>query len=177
MIFLKDMSILAEYNLAYRWSSLDKYNTAVLSLNKKLAVQNNQLYGLFINDYMYSNVDRLISRLHPHNLADLVGFLTGESIFSYKSLMLFHSGMFDPAWLCMDRILTNPDPTLVCKSSDFVMPMRADPSRFSIDNFFPGAFAYHVHLSGINKLGIHEKSFFQYFEIHLESQLNINSDF
>lgn len=174
MIFLKDMSILAEYNLAYRWSYLDKYNTAVLSINKQLAAQNDNLFGLFINENLLSNVNSLIAQLHPHKLADLVRQSTRTTIYEYKSLMLFHSCLFDPAWLCMDKQIGNPNPKLVCDSSDFTDRKLVERDRFRIDEFFPGAFAFHVHLSSRkDDSGIHNQSYFRYFELELESRLKL----
>lgn len=167
------MSILAEYNLAYRWSYLDKYNTAVLSINKQLAAQNDNLFGLFINENFLSNVNRLIAQLHPHKLADLVHKATRMSIYEYKPLMLFHSCLFDPAWLCMDKKVSNPNPKLVCDSSDFTDRKLAERERFRIDEFFPGAFAFHVHLSSRDSSIIHNESYFRYFELELESRLKL----
>lgn len=176
IIFLKDMSILAEYNLAYRWSVHCAFNTAVLGFNNKfLTDQMDELYALILDENKETNVDQLVGDLHPTILAEKVIHRQGDddmAIFEYEPLRIFHTALFDPIFNCLDDIVINPDSKLVCRQPEFVSRKLIEPAEFSVESFFAGAFTYHVHLSGVEEGSIiHNESYFRYFELDLESRI------
>lgn len=168
------MSILSNYNFAYRWSYTTNYNTAVMGINRKLVDKSDKLYSIFINETTNS-ISNLISQLHPNELSRLVRNRLGDNseIFSYDALQVFHSCFFDPAWVCFDGVVKNPDPTFVCSPIDFTNRKLIDSSKFRPDGFFPGAFTYHLHLSR-RDFNFSSDSYFGYFESYFSKTLKLN---
>lgn len=170
-MFLKDMSILFKYTFAYRWSFTNNYNTAVIGVNHGLVAQNDNLFSLFINSH--NSVSSLIDALHPYILSARIRSHVQNEIFSYRPLRTFHSALFDPAWLCLDGQVPNPDSRNVCSPADFTNRKLVEPCEFSPDDFFSGAFAYHLHLSR-KDFQIKNDAYFTYFEKYFAKKLNIS---
>lgn len=169
VIFLKDMSILAKYNFAYRWSSTNDYNTAVMGINGRLNMEKTKdLYDLFIRES--TTIDQLINKLHPIRLTKLVvNNRNNVSIFDLGQLnsLLFvamHSGLFDPAWLCNDKKVPRASERDVCVFKEFTSSKLMNEEEFKAEMFFAGAFTYHFHLSTRSNLEINNQSYFKYFE-------------
>lgn len=158
------MSTLTDYNFAYRWSYTNNYNTAVMGLNLNLAAQNDQIYSLFISRDSHTTIDTLIYKLHPFRLSKSLSTLN-RTIFNFESIKLFHTVLFDPVWVCTS------EKSVVCSSFAFVEPKLNDSSEFKPDEFFPGAFTYHLHLTSLVKMRISENSYFRHFETYFQSML------
>ena len=173
VIFLKDMQIFRGYTFAYRWSDGKAINTAIMGLNR--AQNNHDLYSHFISQS--NTISGLIQALHPIRLSQ-----TFQDVFNFKGLDVMHVSLFDPAWICNDR-RKKKDYTFpggaVCLFEEFTNKEIID---FHAEDFFPGSFAYHIHLSGfgkwsifgyelfgMNTLRINNLSYFYHFENYFSS--------
>lgn len=144
-----------------------------MGINKKLTLKNDKLYKIFINEKT-NTIQNLISKLHPEELSRLIRNLTGISeIFSYDPLRVFHTCFFDPAWLCFDGVLNNTNPKFICTPEEFINKTILHSKNFQLNEFFPGAFTYHLHLSrGFSKYT--RDSYFSYFENYFPKFLKLN---
>jgi len=144
-----------------------------MGINKELVVKNNNLYGLFINEK--NTIHNIINDLHPNEISSRIRKHVHGNIFSYDSIKVFHSCFFDPAWLCLDEQVANPSAKFVCSPLDFTNRKLIEPSEFRPDEFFPGAFTYHLHLSGTG-FNIVNQSYFEYFEEYFFGLLKLKTD-
>lgn len=132
------------------------------------------LYSLFIHGS--NTVSDLVNSLHPKKLTNLVNIKRNRSIFEYEPIRVFHSFLFDPAWLCHDQEVERFNNQSVCNFDEFINFKFINEVDFKPQNFFPGAFTYHLHLSDFSRntlLGfnlfknvylIRNESYFEYFE-------------
>jgi hypothetical protein len=171
VIYLKDMQIFREYTFAYRWSDQYAINTAIMGLNR--AQNNHDLYSKFISDS--NSLGGLIRKLHPRRLSE-----TFQDVLNFKGLDVMHVSFFDPAWYCNDE-RKDKYRGVVCKFKEFT---NKEITQFHVEDFFPGSFAYHIHLSGFGKwsifgyelfgmdtLRINNFSYFYHFENYFSTLL------
>ena len=148
------------FNFAYRWSFLNNYNTAIMGFNKQIDSSIIDLINTINRNE--SSIYNLIIGFHPESLSKKVASLNkGESIYDYKPLVPLHSHFFDGAWLCNDGCSKRLTNISVCGFNEFYTRTFMSYSDFRIENFFEGAYAYHLHFKPSS---IHEYSYFAYFE-------------
>lgn len=112
----------------------------------------------------------LISAFHPFALAARLPPMENTNVFDLKLVKMYHSSLFDPAWLCNDGVIDRATPLTPCGFRDFNNNLDVERKDFQPDNFFPGAFTYHLHLKDCKTL-IKNNSYFQYFEDYFKSVL------
>lgn len=157
-----------------------------MGLNRDLTRANQDLYDIFVT--RSNTIGHLVKSLHPRRLSKLIEIKRGKSVFDYDALEVLHGSLFDPAWLCNDDHIERAQPTFVCKFGEFTAKKFMEKRDFDIERFFPGAFAYHLHLSVFGKLSflgyeilgeklrISEDSYFSYFEDYFRTTLKLSSD-
>jgi hypothetical protein len=160
-------------NFAYRWSFVEKMNTAVLSINKKKDMTIIDLYNRIVKKS--NNLDDLISNFHPDEVSKEIVILNvlKNNVFDYKPLKILNQLLFDPAWLCFDNIIERFNDTSVCYFKEFTSKQFVSNDNFKPSNFFPGAFTYHIHLKR-SKGKIFGGSYFQLFENYYKSILQLD---
>jgi hypothetical protein len=100
-------------------------------------------------------------------------------IFNYKDLDVYSSVLFDPAWLCYDlKLVFNDNQKLVpfCTFPDFY-DIKISEKQFKMENFFPGVFAYHLHLKSCGSCKIRNKSYFNHVEKYFHSKIEFLKKF
>ncbi|KAJ6519714.1 glycosyltransferase family 32 protein [Mycena sanguinolenta] len=119
---------------AYRWSRLDKYNTAVLHLNKGSALGTFLFRTALKNDLDFHpmTVSRYLKEAHLEGL-----------------LLRLPDALFDSAWLNTEYFQWErpPQPFFTDFQDFFDTPLKisAAPHALGFDGFFKGAFSYHFH--------------------------------
>ncbi|KAJ7293474.1 glycosyltransferase family 32 protein [Mycena rebaudengoi] len=119
---------------AYRWSRLEKYNTAVLHLNKQSALGTFLFRTALKNDLDFHpmTVSRYLKDAHLEGL-----------------LLRLADALFDPAWLGTEYYQRDrpPQPYFTDFGEFFDTPVGASaaPHALGIDGFFKGAMSYHYH--------------------------------
>lgn len=101
----------------------------------------------------------MVHLTHPYIITDIIANLNNNTIYNSKLLKVYHSLLFDSAWLCYDGYMPRIGPSMICNFKEFAI----DKSEFDVSQFFPGAFAYHLHLRNIG-LVINKNSYFEKFE-------------
>jgi hypothetical protein len=160
-------------NFAYRWSYVEKMNTAVLSINKKKDMTIIDLYNKIVKKTR--TLDDLIANFHPDEVSKeiaILNVLKKNSVFGYKPLKVLNQFLFDPAWLCFDGIIGRFNNISVCYFKEFTMKQFVSNENFKPNSFFAGAFTYHLHLSG-SKEKIITGSYFEMFENYYKSILQL----
>ncbi|KAK4702138.1 DDB1- and CUL4-associated factor 13, partial [Phenoliferia sp. Uapishka_3] len=119
---------------AYRWSRLEKYNTAVLKM------QRNSALGNFIFRTAVANgLD-----FHPMTISRYMKDAGMEGL-----LLRLPDALFDPAWLNTEYYQRDRPPFPYFKRFEdfFETPAEgsAAPTALGIDGFFKGSFGYHYH--------------------------------
>ena len=81
-------------NFAYRWSFVEKMNTAVLSINKKKDMTIIDLYNRIVKKSR--NLDDLISNFHPDEVSKEIVILNvlKNNVFEYKPLKILNQFNF-----------------------------------------------------------------------------------
>ncbi|KAF8640962.1 hypothetical protein AX17_000608 [Amanita inopinata Kibby_2008] len=135
-IFLRDWEEVWGWKgaFAYRWSRMEKYNTAVLHLNKESAL------GKFLfRTALKNGLD-----FHPMTVSRYVKDAHLEEL-----LLRLPDALFDPAWLNTEgyQIHRPPQPFFTSFEDFFDTPIldSAAPQALGFDGFFKGAFSYHYH--------------------------------
>jgi hypothetical protein len=161
-MYLKDMRFFWYFNFAYRWSFVEKrYNTAVMGFNKIIDSSISELINQISKNQ--SSVNELVAGFHPEPLSQTVSNLNKiKTIYDYKPLIPLHGHFFDGAWLCHDGCVPRISNVSVCKFNEFYTKKFIDYENFRPENFFNGAYAYHIHFKESYK--IDEFSYFAYFE-------------
>ncbi|KAJ7357259.1 glycosyltransferase family 32 protein [Mycena albidolilacea] len=119
---------------AYRWSRLEKYNTAVLHLNKGSALGTFLFRTALKNDLDFHpmTVSRYLKEAHLEGL-----------------LLRLPDALFDSAWLNTEyfQLSRPPQPFFTDFQDFFDTPLKtsAAPHALGFDGFFKGAFSYHFH--------------------------------
>ncbi|CAH7687064.1 hypothetical protein PPACK8108_LOCUS21796 [Phakopsora pachyrhizi] len=119
---------------AYRWSRLEKYNTAVLRLHRHSAM------GSFLFKTALANgLD-----FHPMTISRYTKDANLESL-----LLRLPDALFDSAWLNTEYYQRDrPAFPYFKRFEDFFDPPKetdAGPAAIGFDGFFRGAFSYHFH--------------------------------
>ncbi|KAJ7630829.1 glycosyltransferase family 32 protein [Roridomyces roridus] len=135
-LFLRDWEELWGWKgaFAYRWSRLEKYNTAVLHLNKGSALGTFLFRTALKNDLDFHpmTVSRYLKEAHLEGL-----------------LLRLPDALFDSAWLGTEYYQRDrpPQPFFQDFGEFFDTPLSssAAPHALGFDGFFKGAFSYHFH--------------------------------
>jgi hypothetical protein len=171
IIFLRDLSLLYNENFAYKWSYSPQFNTAIIGFNKYVNPQGGKLVEHVLA--RTNSALRLTLLFHPFKLAEHIAALNRTStVFDNDLLRMYHSYLFDSAWLCYDRWAARETPTSVCFFEELITRHFIDERDFARPSqIFPGAFTYHQRLrnSVISNL-----SYFKYFENFYEKKLTLN---
>ncbi|KAI0343679.1 glycosyltransferase family 32 protein [Trametopsis cervina] len=119
---------------AYRWSRLEKYNTAVLRMNRNSAL------GTFLfRTALKNGLD-----FHPMSVSQYTKDAYLEGL-----LLRLPDALFDSAWLNTEQYQRDrpPQPYFTEFSNFFETPSQsgAAPQALGIDGFFKGAYSYHFH--------------------------------
>ncbi|KIY50572.1 hypothetical protein FISHEDRAFT_39271 [Fistulina hepatica ATCC 64428] len=135
-IFLRDWEELWGWRgaFAYRWSRLEKYNTAVLHLNKGSA-----LGSFLFRTALKNNLD-----FHPMTVSRYTKDAYLEGL-----LLRLPDALFDSAWLNTEYYQRErpPQPYFTDFADFFDTPTQsgAAPLALGFNGFFKGAFSYHFH--------------------------------
>ncbi|GAA5869166.1 hypothetical protein JCM8547_005158 [Rhodosporidiobolus lusitaniae] len=135
-ILLRDWTELFNWHgaFAYRWSRLEKYNTAVLKMQRGSAI------GHFIFRTAVANgLD-----FHPMTVSRYTKDANLEGL-----LLRLPDALFDPAWLNTEYYQRDRPPQPYFKRFEdfFDTPkeINAAPLATGFDGFFKGSFSYHFH--------------------------------
>lgn len=119
---------------AYRWSRLERYNTAVLRMNKGSALGSFLFYTALRNDLDF----------HPMTVSQYMKDAYLEGL-----LLRLPDALFDPAWLNTEDYQRDrpPFPYFTEFGDLFSTPQTggAAPLTQGFDGFFRGAYSYHFH--------------------------------
>ena len=173
VIMLKDMKDLWGFNFAYRWSIGSNLNTAVLGLNLNVDPSVRIVYDHALNSFSFG-VSGFYYLFHPYKISNIVRELNGNSLFEFKTLRVLNCVLFDPAWICADSNHTVNHFEGVCDFSEFNRKSIRNETSFRAEDFFGGAFTYHLHLKNLG-FHVNEMSFFKYFENFYLKNLKIKS--
>ncbi|KAI0687426.1 hypothetical protein BC835DRAFT_404522 [Cytidiella melzeri] len=119
---------------AYRWSRLEKYNTAVLRMNRNSAL------GTFLfRTALKNGLD-----FHPMSVSKYTKDAYLEGL-----LLRLPDALFDSAWLNTEQYQRDrpPQPYFTGFADFFDTPVQnsAAPQALGFDGFFKGAYSYHFH--------------------------------
>ncbi|KAJ7706290.1 hypothetical protein B0H17DRAFT_1036612 [Mycena rosella] len=135
-LFLRDWEELWGWKgaFAYRWSRLEKYNTAVLHLNK----------GSALGTFLFRTALKNDLDFHPMTVSRYLKEAMLESL-----LLRLPDALFDSAWLGTEYYQRDrpPQPFFTDFGDFFDTPLAssAGPHALGFDGFFKGAFSYHFH--------------------------------
>ncbi|KAF8585562.1 hypothetical protein K439DRAFT_1632567 [Ramaria rubella] len=135
-IFLRDWEELWGWKgaFAYRWSRLEKYNTAVLRMNKNSA----------LGTFLFRTALRNGLDFHPMTIS-----LYTKDAYLEELLLRLPDALFDSAWLNTEYYQRDRPPfpyfTDFLDFFDTPVVSGAAPQALGIEGFFRGAFSYHFH--------------------------------
>ncbi|KAF8140351.1 hypothetical protein EV363DRAFT_1393263 [Boletus edulis] len=135
-IFLRDWEELWGWKgaFAYRWSRLEKYNTAVLRMNK-----NSALGSFLFRTALKNGLD-----FHPMTVSRYTKDAHLEGL-----LLRLPDALFDSAWLNTEVFQRErpPQPYFIEFADFFNTPTQnsAAPQALGFEGFFRGAYSYHFH--------------------------------
>jgi len=119
---------------AYRWSRLERYNTAVLRLNKGSALGSFLFYTALRNDLDF----------HPMTVSRYM-----KDAYLEPLLLRLPDALFDSAWLNTEDYQRDrpPFPYFTEFGDLFTTPQSsgAAPLSLGFEGFFRGAYSYHFH--------------------------------
>ncbi|KAJ7628538.1 glycosyltransferase family 32 protein [Roridomyces roridus] len=119
---------------AYRWSRLEKYNTAVLRMNK----------GSALGTFLFRTALRNGLDFHPMTVSRYTKDAYLEGL-----LLRLPDALFDAAWLNTEYYQRDrpPQPYFTEFSDFFDTPEQnsASPQALGFDGFFKGSYSYHFH--------------------------------
>jgi WD repeat and SOF domain-containing protein 1 len=119
---------------AYRWSRLEKFNTAVLRMNK----------GSALGSWLFRTALRNGLDFHPMTVSMYTKDADLDGLF-----LRLPDALFDPAWLVTEYYQRDRPPFPYFQSFHdlFRTPSTdgAAPQSVGFDGFFRGAFSYHWH--------------------------------
>ena len=164
IVFLRDMRPFWSKTFVHRWSANDDYNTAVMGLQLSDTKLVTTIYETILNDTKHRDIN-LVDAFYPTRIKDTIKKLNNGKIYNYLNFLVYHSALFDPAWLCNDGVLKRYNEKTVCKYQEFYDTIIA-ADEFDIKNFYDGAFTFHLHLGNCGKCQINATSFFNHIEIY-----------
>lgn len=135
-IFLRDWEELWGWKgaFAYRWSRLEKYNTAVLRLNK----------GSALGTFLFRTALKNGLDFHPMTVSRYTKDAYLEGL-----LLRLPDALFDSAWLNTEYYQRDrpPQPYITEFVELFETPAQtsAAPQALGFDGFYRGAYSYHFH--------------------------------
>jgi len=135
-IFLRDWEELWGWKggFAYRWSRLEKYNTAVLRMNK----------GSALGTFLFRTALKNGLDFHPMTVSRYTADAHLEGL-----LLRLPDALFDSAWLNTEYYQRErpPQPYFTEFGDFFDTPTQnsAAPQALGFDGFFKGAYSYHFH--------------------------------
>ncbi|KAI0080292.1 hypothetical protein K474DRAFT_1704843 [Panus rudis PR-1116 ss-1] len=135
-IFLRDWEELWGWRgaFAYRWSRLEKYNTAVLRLNK----------GSALGTFLFRTALKNRLDFHPMTISRYT-----KDAYLEPLLLRLPDALFDSAWLNTEQFQRDrpPQPFFTEFADFFDTPQvnSAAPQVLGFDGFFKGAYSYHFH--------------------------------
>ncbi|KIY49785.1 hypothetical protein FISHEDRAFT_65185 [Fistulina hepatica ATCC 64428] len=135
-IFLRDWEELWGWKgaFAYRWSRLEKYNTAVLRMHK----------GSALGTFLFRTALRNGLDFHPMSISRYTADAYTEGL-----LLRLPDALFDSAWLNTEYYQRDrpPQPYFYDFGDFFDTPTQnsAAPQALGFDGFFKGAYSYHFH--------------------------------
>ena len=112
-------------------------------------------------------VKRMTLKAHPRFISD---FICNKEIFSNRVLHVYHTYLFDPIRMCNDGAVFPKDKKTVCAFRDFYDKFLIRKEEFKFEDFFPGAFTFHVHNSHTNS-EIKKETFFGFIEDYFNKKL------
>ncbi|KAJ7057063.1 glycosyltransferase family 32 protein [Mycena amicta] len=119
---------------AYRWSRLEKYNTAVLRMNR----------GSALGTFLFRTALRNGLDFHPMTVSRYTADAYLEGL-----LLRLPDALFDAAWLNTEYFQRDrpPQPYFTEFGDFFETPLQnsAAPQALGIDGFFKGSYSYHFH--------------------------------
>ncbi|KAF8892951.1 glycosyltransferase family 32 protein [Infundibulicybe gibba] len=119
---------------AYRWSRLEKYNTAVLRMNK----------GSALGTFLFRTALKNGLDFHPMTVSQYTADAHLEGL-----LLRLPDALFDSAWLNTEYFQRDrpPQPYFTEFADFFETPSQnsAAPQALGFDGFFKGAYSYHFH--------------------------------
>ncbi|KAH9175461.1 glycosyltransferase family 32 protein [Lactarius sanguifluus] len=135
-IFLRDWEELWGWKgaFAYRWSRLEKYNTAVLRMNK----------GSALGSFLFRTALKNGLDFHPMTVSKYTKDAYLEGL-----LLRLPDALFDSAWLNTEYFQRDrpPQPYFTEFGDFFDTPPQnsAAPQALGFEGFFRGAYSYHFH--------------------------------
>ncbi|ESK97978.1 snorna binding protein [Moniliophthora roreri MCA 2997] len=135
-IFLRDWEELWGWKgaFAYKWSSMSRYNTAVLHMNK----------GSALGTFIFRTALKHGLDFHPITIHRYLVDAHSEELL-YK----IPDALFDPGWLNVDGYQRHrpPQPYISDFEYFFETPIAdsASPQALGFDGFFKGVYSYHYH--------------------------------
>ncbi|KAI0274752.1 glycosyltransferase family 32 protein [Gloeopeniophorella convolvens] len=135
-IFLRDWEELWGWKgaFAYRWSRLEKYNTAVLRMNK----------GSALGTFLFRTALKNGLDFHPMTVSKYTKDAYLEGL-----LLRLPDALFDSAWLNTEYYQRDrpPQPYFTEFADFFDTPPQnsAAPQALGFEGFFRGAYSYHFH--------------------------------
>ncbi|KAH8102530.1 hypothetical protein BXZ70DRAFT_890445 [Cristinia sonorae] len=135
-LFLRDWEEIWGWRgaFAYRWSRLERYNTAVLKLNKRSA----------LGSFLFRTALKNGMDFHPMTVARYTKDAHLEGL-----LLRLPDALFDSAWLNTEQFQIDrpPQPFFTSFGDFFETPVldSAAPQALGFDGFFKGAYSYHFH--------------------------------
>ncbi|KAG6877233.1 hypothetical protein C0992_010546 [Termitomyces sp. T32_za158] len=119
---------------AYRWSRLEKYNTAVLKMHRASA----------LGAFLFRTALRNGLDFHPMSVSTYMADAGMEPL-----LLRLPDALFDSAWLNTESYQRDrpPQPFFTEFADFFDTPAQdsAAPQALGFDGFFKGAYSYHFH--------------------------------
>ncbi|KAH0578496.1 hypothetical protein H2248_003638 [Termitomyces sp. 'cryptogamus'] len=119
---------------AYRWSRLDKYNTAVLKMHK----------GSALGTFLFRTALKNGLDFHPMSVSSYTADAYLDPL-----LLRLPDALFDAAWLNTESYQRDrpPQPYFTEFADFFDTPTQnsAAPQALGFDGFFKGAYSYHFH--------------------------------
>ena len=165
-MYLRNFEPLWNLNFVYRWSYINKFNTAIVGINNIT----DPTFLKLMDDLLFES-NYALSAFHPHFMSSKLAQVNHGSIFNFKYLKVLHSSLFDPAWLCFDGIEPQRNPLYNCGFSQFSDRKHLDAKDFDPNKYFEGAFAYHMHLGYV--ANVINESYFSHFENYFSDVLNL----
>ncbi|KAJ7071132.1 glycosyltransferase family 32 protein [Mycena amicta] len=127
-ILLRDWEELwVRHAFAYRWSRLEKYNTAVLHLNK----------GSALGTFLFRTALKNDLDFHPMTVSRYLKDSHLEGL-----LLRLPDALFDSAWLNTEYYQRDRPPQPYF--TEYCLPVLG-PQSLGFDGFFKGAYSYHYH--------------------------------
>ncbi len=168
-IYLNDLKPFWLMNFAYRWSDLNDFSMAVFGIRKDF----DGLMSKFIKQLLVRSSDASASEFlrsfHPFFVRDLILTLNNGNLYSYLTFKIYHSVLFDPAWLCNDGMVNRDEANLtLCRFNEI---FNVSQKRFSIEGFFNGAFTFHYHFDNRKSYSVKNDSYFCHLESYFKSKL------